>query len=364
VKARDPSSGSLPSLQARAWAQVRKPEAAAAGLLTTLVIAITMARALPVALSGLAKLSLMFWGAIAFFLSRDKSWRRPKDCEFQGSPVDEKTIVFVRHGESCWNEIFNKGKNPFKIIARLIKAIAWEVYLFFQPLDSCFYDSPLSTDGIDQAMRLLTFLESSDAAGADGALIKALRGDADADRVVIFSSPLRRAISTMLIGFSGRLLRQPHSRVIISSDLQEMTRNVDGICITPAGGKVVPSFMDQKCGVPLHVHNFSKVDHAMFKGNKGIGSKGLHRMQSFVNDVFNSAETKGVGTIIVGGHSLWFKSFFDVYLPKQQNHVSRKKKMKNCGAVAFTLQRYRTGSGYDYKIDVGSIKPLYLGFSQ
>jgi broad specificity phosphatase PhoE len=214
-------------------------------------------------------------------------------------------------------------------------------------------------------MRLLTFLESSDAAThGDGALIKSLRGDADADRVVLFSSPLRRAISTLLIGFSGRLLRQPHSRVILASELQEMTRNVDGICITPAGGKVEPSFMDQKCGVPLHLHNFSKVDHSMFKGNKHIGSKGLHRMQDFVNDVFSSADTKGVKTVVVGGHSLWFKSFFDVYLPKQQNHVSRKKKMKNCGVVAFTLQRYRTGSGYDYKIDIGSIRSLYLGFAQ
>merc|ERR1719235_926068 len=69
--------------QASEWAEARKPEAAAAGLLTTLIIAITLARALPMLLSGLTKLSMMFWGTIGFFLSRDKSWRRPADCEFQ-----------------------------------------------------------------------------------------------------------------------------------------------------------------------------------------------------------------------------------------------------------------------------------------
>eukprot|EP00121_Abeoforma_whisleri_P002827 Awhi_evm1s2543 len=48
-------------------------------------------------------------------------------------------------------------------------------------------------------------------------------------------------------------------------------------------------------------------------GNKAVlGSSGLERMKGFCNWAFNRNEN----TIIVGGgHSLWFKKFFNKNLP-------------------------------------------------
>jgi len=37
------------------------------------------------------------------------------------------------------------------------------------------------------------------------------------------------------------------------------------------------------------------------------------------------------------GHSLWFKEFFKLYLPKNSTHFLKTNKMKNCGVVSFQL---------------------------
>mgnify|MGYP002822080472 CR=1 FL=1 len=42
-------------------------------------------------------------------------------------------------------------------------------------------------------------------------------------------------------------------------------------------------------------------------------------------------------TIIVGGHSLWFKEFFKCFIPSEQEHVAQRKKIVNCGVVAVDL---------------------------
>jgi hypothetical protein len=49
--------------------------------------------------------------------------------------IQQKTIYFVRHGESTWNDTFNKGKHRSSIvfaigfIPGLIKAILYELYI-------------------------------------------------------------------------------------------------------------------------------------------------------------------------------------------------------------------------------------------
>lgn len=48
--------------------------------------------------------------------------------------------------------------------------------------------------------------------------------------------------------------------------------------------------------------------------------------------------------VIAVGHSLWFKSFFDVYLPKSADSIARKRKMSNCSCVALTLQKGAVGA--------------------
>merc|ERR1719207_357270 len=83
---------------------------------------------------------------------------KPTDADFDYATAQRQKLIFIRHGESEWNHVFNKGpilSRPFK----LCRALFQEVVMIFQP-DSLFLDSPLSSKGIQQAWDLLTFLAS------------------------------------------------------------------------------------------------------------------------------------------------------------------------------------------------------------
>jgi hypothetical protein len=57
-----------------------------------------------------------------------------------------KQIIFIRHGESDWNYIFNK-KFDLTLPRRIFTAIVNEIWLLFE-IDSIFLDSPLNAEGI------------------------------------------------------------------------------------------------------------------------------------------------------------------------------------------------------------------------
>jgi hypothetical protein len=74
----------------------------------------------------------------------DKSFKKPADPGSifgphlsRGFPVDRKRVYLVRHGESTWNDTFNKGAHRslsvfiIGFIPGLIKAAFFEVYLLF-----------------------------------------------------------------------------------------------------------------------------------------------------------------------------------------------------------------------------------------
>ena len=64
-------------------------------------------------------------------------------------------------------------------------------------------------------------------------------------------------------------------------------------------------------------------------GNKPLSSTGGIRMSEFCKFAFSRKEE----AIICGGHSLWFRSFFQSYLPEASTHISKKKKVVNGGTV-------------------------------
>ena len=67
--------------------------------------------------------------------------------------------------------------------------------------------------------------------------------------------------------------------------------------------------------------------------------------------------------VIVGGHSLWFKSYFQNFLPFSSKHVAKQKKIINGGVVAFDLVKVTTTQyGDKYMVDPNSIKVVYGGF--
>lgn len=166
-----------------------------------------------------SKLLLYIDGAIQMVASQDSKWKQPPDhtasnLQKQGS----KRIVFIRHGESAWNEVFNRGFG-LSFIPRIFRAMLREGTLFPTPY-SIFFDTPLNVEGIDQALEIASFLEaapgSSDATVAE--VISCLRGDT-AENSLIVSSNLRRALATVAIGL-WRRLEKTSERIVINSMCQ------------------------------------------------------------------------------------------------------------------------------------------------
>lgn len=80
--------------------------------------------------------------------------------------------------------------------------------------------------------------------------------------------------------------------------------------------------------------------HAIFDasenfGDKPIGGNGLVRLMQFCKWSFDRKES----TVIVGGHSLYFKNFFRTFLPRELDHIAKNVKVQNTGVVGFNLER-------------------------
>ena len=76
---------------------------------------------------------------------------REEDKKNDASPIviEKKTIIFVRHGESTWNDTFNKGDRKTLAFVQgfvpgLVKALVMEWYFWVtgQENESWFYDAP------------------------------------------------------------------------------------------------------------------------------------------------------------------------------------------------------------------------------
>lgn len=68
-------------------------------------------------------------------------------------------------------------------------------------------------------------------------------------------------------------------------------------------------------------------------------------------------------TVIATGHSLYFRSFFQTFLPRSTEHISKKKKMVNAGTVAFNISKAMHEGKPVYRIDPESITVVYGGFA-
>jgi hypothetical protein len=343
-------------------------------ILASLFWPFTVATLLLAALKPLAfaRKMMLFWTTILYLsFCNDKKWKIPKDDpekvfrRNEGASIESKTIVLVRHGESAWNDTFNKGnrsKGSFIInfIPNLIRSVAYEWYFFItgQDNESWFYDSPLSDKGKLQAEGVLGFLAESleFKTPREAELIRYMLGDSKSQMV---SSNLRRSISTMAIGFQDRLRKRGDS-ILILPELQEISRNPDALSITPPKGKVLLAWTD-----PSYLQSIydKQIDTSFHTGNKPVTTNGLKRLQAFCDLVFDDEVISKDAAVVVSGHSLWFRSFFRTYLPRMTEHVSKKRKLVNGGCVGLSLQRIQTDDGsYCYMIDPRSITVLYGGF--
>lgn len=321
-----------------------------------------------------SKGQLACWGGWYMLASSDKKTRKPGPAINFDDPNGKRVkIVFIRHGESEWNWIFNKGfvlVRPIRFFLGLLR----ELGMFFSQ-DSLFFDSPLSKTGLEQAMDLLQFLASQPAgcvkAGSASSptsqlevtdLVSIVRGDAGAS--VVVSSILRRAISTGVVGLSARLLKNNASdKILLMTSLQEISRNVDTLAIAPAQTvPAVPAAEAEWKGMGDLIGHFYResLDPSLHTGNKRMNQKAMQRHDEFVTWAFSQKEYE---TIIVCGHSLWFREFFRSYLPAETSHEAKDKKMANCGVVAFDLHCASARTGAEVvQIRPGSVKTIYKGF--
>uniref|UniRef100_A0A0G4GW00 Uncharacterized protein n=1 Tax=Chromera velia CCMP2878 TaxID=1169474 RepID=A0A0G4GW00_9ALVE len=310
-----------------------------------------------------------------FFAVFSNEGRKTRTQKLQLTPENsnlagKKTVYLFRHGESKWNYCFNRKLGP-GIFARLLMTFGSEFFLF-PYLDSEMLDSPLSDMGVDQAIAVRDFLRSApDAGDAAGEHVNVLLGGPSAPESVIVSSNLRRAISTVLIGFSDRIAKTNESVAILSS-IQEMTRNIDGISMAPALS--VPPVPHTETGrlakqvhrlasleKPMHELYEASLDPSDNQGNKPFSSRISDRIRQFADWCFDAEKCKKP-VVIIGGHSGFFKHLLRKYLPANVQHPGKETKISNCGIVKVEIQKLQLGDQTGYYIDPQSIEEIHGGF--
>lgn len=298
------------------------------------------------------KVKLTGIGVFHMALSRDKKFKPELDSGRINIDANSsrKRIIFLRHGESEWNEVFNRGFGP-SFVVRLISAFIREM-MMLGTRDSVLFDSPLSTTGIAQTQELIRYLQKP----ADSfeklevaEVVSILRGGSVSSSVLTTSN-LRRAIATGLIVLWDRL-RRGEERFLVHSALQEMTFNVDGISLLEKGETPDNALAKELGGDVMFDAEFNT-------GTKSLSNTGMKRMSELAEWAMQRPEE----TVVCTGHSLYFRSFFRCFLPQSVSHEAKKKKIVNCGVVAFTLERGVYNGVSAYRIDPRSIVNVYGGY--
>lgn len=293
----------------------------------------------------LGKARLYSTGFLLMIVGRDKRWRRrpPSLSDVRLSNATKtKKLLFLRHGESEWNLIFNKGPKPlvpFKLVAALMREA--RMLLALDP-GSVLFDSPLNMEGLEQAQELARVLKGdAPLDGGDAADAEALRGAGDC---VICSSNMRRALQTAAVAFQRP---QPPPRIHVLSCLQEISTNIDTISLAaPGEAPLLPR-------VPPDLAAPKRFDAAANAGSKPLRGHGGERLRAFCDWAMARPEP----TIIVAGHSLWFQSFFREYLPADAEHDGKRFKVANGGVVSCVLER----GSLDF-VRPESVRAVHKGF--
>ena len=127
------------------------------------------------------------------------------------------------------------------------------------------------------------------------------------------------------------------------SCLQEISNNVDAVALAPPGA--APDLPR----VPAPLRGPGAFDGAGNLGTKPPRGDGRRRLEAFCAYALAADE----GCVVAVGHSLWFRSFFDEFLPSDAAHVARVAKIRNGGVVACDLESRLLPSG----VPVFSIPP-------
>lgn len=267
-------------------------------------------------------------------------------------------VIFIRHGESAWNQIFNVPPKIFAPI-RLIIALIRECFIFMS-YDSLFFDSPLNMEGLKQAQEVEAEIQK----------LKEQDKFMLHKQALYVTSNLRRAMTTLFLSFRKHFMATD-AKIYMLSELQEISRNVDTQALAaaktqhPVPDKLLQSFD------PDVATMMGELDLTYYEGGKTLSSNGVERIVKFTQRVYEMVKKTRMACVVVGGHSLWFRSFFRLYLPEYSQAragtlpmEASTKKIMNGGMVKFTLQRVERNDGKPayFRIDPNSILEMIKGF--
>lgn len=316
-----------------------------------------------------------------------KALQKEMECDeetikSQSTLKGTRTIYFLRHGESQWNYVFNRGFGV-SFPLRLARGLVMELMCLFNARNSFFVDAPLSDRGLEQVEELRKFLNKVNDPFLTDAEVAALRskhvdvlradaakGEKLSKKSIIVTSNLRRAAHTAAIAFMDRFERTKE-KLFVNDALQEMARNVDAFALAGEAFDAVPytgitNVAKDKGTLNTIVEETVKFDVESNAGNKGIGRRGATDCLRFAHWATSpSAVPKECEAIIATGHSIYFKEFFKLFLPSASKHDAKSKKIVNCGVIAFELKKYEhEKKGVFYSIDENLIETVYGGFVQ
>lgn len=317
------------------------------------------------------KLVLAGVGVKHMLLSKDRKYT--KKTLTPSSLSHRKHLVFIRHGESEWNVVFNPKKRPDDKFALYLHMLLWR---FLKALlvelvsvathASLALDSPLSQRGIAQAEQLAKYIESPEICmnpegEHDDYARFLLRGvlarDENAPTSTVACSNLRRCMLTALVALRSRICPTGHaskprnaSKAHVTTDLQEMSRNVDcvAMALEPAslppslGRNLKPQMLTAKNASQLHQPGPLEqyFDASECRGMKTLRSNGRLRMEAFARWAMKCDEE----VVIAVGHSLYFREFFNLFTRESDRDdknslIARacESKMANCSMVGFEL---------------------------
>ena len=226
-----------------------------------------------------------------------------------------------------------------------------------------FLDSPLNEEGTEQARELRKFIETEKGDNENLKEILSIMNGSSHESSVIVSSNLRRAIATTSLALWPRIERTKE-KILILSCCQEISPNIDTISMAPAHklpdlNRVIGDL--EKDGFQVDANLSFDVEEN--NGNKTTSFTGIKRLNQFSSWVFSRPES----TIIVGGHSLWFKCFFKTFCPHSLDLPCKNKKIVNSGAVAFDLHKAKCNDEFGnprYRVDPDSIVTVYGGYDK
>lgn len=262
---------------------------------------------------------------------------------------ESKRVIYIRHGESEWNVIFNRPWNSSTLL-HAIHAIFKE-FIAIPTCRSIFLDSPLSTTGVRQSLLLQKRICSIPAAANDYStsspltLLKCLQTPS-ADTIVVTSN-LKRSIQTALIASKERFLFC-QEKLYVSSSLQEIGRNIDTLSLGELAhnssddidttSNCYKDSVSKYSGRKLSIERKkTKLNWSWNYGNKAVFGCAEARMKQFLKWMFTRREH----IVIVYGHSLWLQEFCKQYLTPGVDHPVKNLKLHNCEVVSFVVGHHQ-----------------------